>query len=86
MNTREYIELLAPAKNLEYGKAAFDYGADAIYIGGPSFGARANAGNSMSDIGELVRYAHRFDGEVFMAINTILYDHELEEADRKSVV
>lgn len=82
MNTREYIELLAPAKNLEYGKAAFDYGADAIYIGGPSFGARANAGNSMSDIGELVRYAHRFDGEVFMAINTILYDHELEEARR----
>ncbi|QZE13448.1 U32 family peptidase [Halosquirtibacter laminarini] len=82
MLIRDNIELLAPAKNLEYGKVAFDYGADAVYIGGPSFGARANAGNSISDIESLVRYAHRFDGDVFMALNTILFDHELEEAHR----
>ncbi|MDC1106895.1 U32 family peptidase [Prolixibacteraceae bacterium] len=82
MSKRDFIELLAPAKNLEYGVAAFDYGADAVYIGGPSFGARANAGNSIQDIESLVRYAHRYDGDVFMALNTILYDHELEEAHR----
>lgn len=74
------LELLAPAKNLEYGKTAINYGADAVYIGGPMFGARASAGNSMKDIGELVKYAHRYGAKVYMAINTILYDEELEQA------
>ena len=41
------IELLAPARNLACGKAAVDYGADAVYLGAPSFGARAAAGNSV---------------------------------------
>ena len=55
------IELLAPAKNADFGIAAIDHGADAVYIGGPSFGARANAGNAVADIARLANYAHRFN-------------------------
>ena len=55
------LELLAPAKNLLCGKAAIDHGADAVYIGAMRYGARAAAGNSVEDIGELCRYAHQFD-------------------------
>ncbi|MCC8088393.1 MAG: U32 family peptidase [Rikenellaceae bacterium] len=73
-------ELLAPAKNLEFGKTAVDYGADAVYIGAPMFSARCAAGNSMADIGELVKYAHRYGVKVYMAMNTVLYDDELEQA------
>ncbi len=76
----EPLELLAPAKNLEYGIAAFDHGADAVYIGGPAFGARAGAGNSIADIERLATYAHRFDARVLVALNTILTDEEIEEA------
>jgi len=54
------IELLSPAKDLETGIAAIDHGADAVYIGGPSFGARAAASNSIEDIEKLVTYAHQF--------------------------
>jgi 23S rRNA 5-hydroxycytidine C2501 synthase len=74
------IELLSPAKDLECGHAAIDTGADAIYIGGPSFGARAAAGNSIADIEELARYAHRFRAKVYLTLNTILYDDELDSA------
>lgn len=58
------------------------HGADAVYIGGPSFGARANAGNSVADIGRLADFAHRFNARVLVAINTILKDEELETARR----
>ncbi len=75
------IELLAPAKNLETGKAAINYGADAVYIGAPKFGARAAVGNSLEDIGELVKYAHQYWAKVFITMNTILYDNELKEAE-----
>lgn len=74
------IELLAPAKNLECAIAAIDSGADAVYIGGPSFGARVNAGNSLEDIKTLCDYAHLFGAKVHVTINTILTDAELKEA------
>lgn len=76
------VELLAPAKNLEIAIAAIDNGADAVYIGAPAFGARKAAGNSLEDIGRLVRYAHRFYCRVFVTLNTILYDEELPEAEK----
>lgn len=75
------IELLAPAKNLETGIAAINYGADAIYIGAPKFGARSAAGNSLEDIGKLIEYAHQYWAKVFITMNTILYDNELKEAE-----
>ena len=76
------IELLAPAKNLECGIAAVDHGADAVYIGADRFSARAAAGNSIDDIAALVRYAHRFRVKVFVAINTVLTDSQLPEAQQ----
>ena len=74
------IELLSPAKNLECGLAAINHGADAVYIGASQFGARAAAGNSIQDISELVRYAHRFRSKVLVALNTVLTDNQLEDA------
>ena len=73
------LELLAPAKNLECGKAAIDHGADAVYIGPPQFGARAAAGNSVDDIAELCRYAHVFNAKVYATVNTLLHDDELSQ-------
>ena len=73
------LELLAPAKNLTCGMAAIDHGADAVYIGAPSFGARAAAGNSIEDIQSLCSYAHRFGVKVYVTLNTIIYDEELEQ-------
>jgi putative protease len=75
---RKKIEILAPAKNLYQGMAAINAGADAVYIGAPLFGARTNATNSVEDITEMVKYAHLFKAKVFVTINTILYDNELE--------
>ena len=72
------LELLAPARNLECGMAAIDHGADAVYIGASRFGARAAAGNSVEDIERLCRYAHQFQARVYVTVNTILYDDELE--------
>ena len=74
------IELLSPAKNLEVGIAAINHGADAVYIGGPAFGAREKAGNSMADIEQLCRHAALFDAKVYVTLNTLLYDHEMEQA------
>lgn len=76
------LELLAPAKNIEFGKAAVDHGADALYIGPERFGARAAAGNSVADIAALCTYAHRYFARVYAAFNTLLFDHELEPARR----
>lgn len=76
------LELLAPAKDLPHGMTAIDYGADAVYIGAPKFGARAAVGNSMDDIRQLADYAHRFRARVFLALNTVLYDDELADAQR----
>ncbi|MDP8566712.1 peptidase U32 family protein [Methylophilus aquaticus] len=76
--TRKHLELLAPAKNADFGIEAINHGADAVYIGGPAFGARAKAPNTVQDIARLVRHAHRFHAEVFVALNTIFHDNELE--------
>lgn len=73
------VEILAPAKNLAQGIMAINAGADALYIGAEAFGARSNATNSVEDIEELVKYAHLFKAQVFVVINTILYENELEE-------
>ena len=79
-NKIKKLELLAPAKNLKVGIAAVNAGADAVYIGGPKFGARSAVGNSLEDIKELVKYAHQFSVKIYVTINTILYDKELDEA------
>ncbi|MFQ6334892.1 peptidase U32 family protein [Methylophilus sp. 3sh_L] len=76
--TRKHLELLAPAKNADFGIEAINHGADAVYIGGPAFGARAKAPNTVQDIARLVQHAHRFHAEVFVALNTIFHDNELE--------
>ena len=76
------IELLSPAKNAEIGIEAVNHGADAVYIGAPKFGARAAAGNTIADIETLATYAHRFRARVYVALNTILTDNELPEAER----
>lgn len=76
------IELLSPAKNLEVGIAAINHGADAVYIGGPSFGAREKVGNSMEDISKLCDYAALFGAKVYVTLNTLLFDKELEQARR----
>ena len=74
------IELLSPAKDAEVGIAAIHHGADAVYIGGPSFGAREKATNSITDIEHLCRHAARFDAKVYVTLNTLLYENELERA------
>ena len=79
---KKKIEILSPAKNLVQGMAAINAGADAVYIGAPQFGARSNATNSLEDIEELVKYAHLFKAHVFVVVNTILYDHELEDCKK----
>ncbi|MBP6520427.1 U32 family peptidase [Shewanella sp.] len=76
------LELLAPAKNADYGIEAIRHGADAVYIGGPAFGARATAGNSVEDIARLCTYAHQYHAQVFVALNTILMDNELADAEK----
>ena len=76
------LELLAPAKNLACGMAAVDHGADAVYIGAPRFGARSAAGNSLEDIQQLCAYARPFGVKVYVTLNTILYDDELEAVGR----
>ncbi len=78
-----HIELLAPARDLQVGIAAIDCGADAVYIAGPQFGARQAAGNEIDDIRRLCDHAHRFGVRIFVTLNTILYDDELEAAYRQ---
>jgi len=82
LRTTGSIELLAPARTADAGITAINYGADAVYIGAPKFGARAAVGNSIADIGRLISHAHLYHARVFIAFNTILFDDELEEAVR----
>ena len=76
------IELLSPAKDLNCGIEAINHGADAVYIGAPKFGARSAAGNSLDDIRELCEYAHLYGARIYVTLNTILKEDELEEAER----
>ena len=77
-----HLELLSPARDAGIAREAILHGADAVYIGGPGFGARHNASNSLSDIAGLVPFAHRYGAKVFVTLNTILHDDELEPAQR----
>ncbi len=77
------LELLAPARNAEIGIEAVNHGADAVYIGGPAFGARTAAANDVADIARLAAHAHRFNARIFATLNTILADSELEAARRQ---
>ena len=77
---RHPLELLSPARDAEIGREAVLHGADAVYIGGPSFGARSKAENSVADIAGLTSFAHRYGSRVFVTVNTILHDNELEPA------
>lgn len=77
---KNHLELLSPARDVAIAREAILHGADAIYIGGPSFGARHNACNEVSEIAELVEFARRYHARVFTTINTILHDNELEPA------
>ncbi len=77
---QHHLELLSPARDASIAREAILHGADAVYIGGPSFGARHNAENSVADIAELVKFAHLFHARVFVTLNTILHDDELEAA------
>ena len=79
MKTKK-IELLSPAKDVEVGMAAINHGADAVYIGGPDFGAREKASNSIEDIERLCRHAALYDAKVYVTLNTLLYDNELARA------
>ncbi|MFZ3388253.1 peptidase U32 family protein [Buttiauxella gaviniae] len=77
-----HLELLSPARDTSIAREAILHGADAVYIGGPGFGARHNAGNSLQDLAELVPFAHRYGAKIFVTLNTILHDNELEPARR----
>lgn len=76
------LELLSPAKNLECGIAAVSHGADAVYIGAERFGARSAAGNPLSDIAALCKYAHVYGAKVYVTVNTIIYDDELADTEK----
>ena len=76
------VELLAPAKNLECGIQAIIHGADAVYIGAPKYSARSAAGNTLEDIAQLVQFAHGYHARVFVALNTLLTDTQLAEAEQ----
>ena len=76
------IELLAPAKNAEIGIEAIKHGADAVYIGADKFSARQAAGNSVEDIAKLVSFAHQYGAKVYVAINTVLTDDQLSDAEK----
>ena len=77
------LELLSPAKTAEIGREAILHGADAVYIGGPAFGARHNASNPLEDIAALVEFAHRYRSRIFVTMNTIMHDSELELARKQ---
>ncbi|WP_069086506.1 peptidase U32 family protein [Pseudomonas sp. TCU-HL1] len=77
---KNQLELLSPARDVNIAREAILHGADAVYIGGPSFGARHNACNEVADIARLVEFAHQFHVRVFVTLNTILHDDELEPA------
>lgn len=75
-------ELLAPAGDLERLKWAIDYGADAVYFGGPGFGLRANAVNfTFEDIEEAVKYAHDRKKRVYVTVNIVLHDKEAADLE-----
>ncbi len=82
VNIPQPLELLAPARDAEVARQAILHGADAVYIGGPSHGARAAAANQMADIRQLTAFAHQYGAKVYLAVNTIYYDNEAKSVER----
>ncbi len=82
MSEASKIELLAPARTAEIGIAAVNHGADAVYIGAPKFGARKQAGNDLQSLEKLIKHAHFYRSKIYITLNTILFDNELEEAQK----
>lgn len=76
------IELLAPAKTADIGIEAIRHGADAVYIGAYAYGARASAGNSVEDIGQLVEFAHLYKAKVYVTVNTLVFEEEMQEVEK----
>lgn len=76
------LELLAPAQNADIGISAIKHGADAVYIGASSFGARKMASNNLDEIKRLIDFAHIYNAKIYITINTILSDKELIEAEK----
>lgn len=77
-----HLELLAPAANKHVAMQAILHGADAVYMGGPSHGARHNAANSIEDIRDTVEFAHRYRAKVYVTVNTIVYENELQAVEQ----
>ncbi len=76
------IELLAPARDANTAIEAIKHGADAVYMGASSHGARVAAGNSLEDIARVVEFAHQFNVKVYITVNTIIYNNELESVEK----
>lgn len=76
------LELLSPAKNAEIAREAILHGADAVYMGASSHGARANALNSIDDIRRTVDFAHTYRAKVYVTVNTLVYDKELRHVEK----
>ncbi len=76
------LELLAPAGKPEIAMQAILHGADAVYIGASSHGARRNASNSIDDIKQVVDFAHIFRARVYVTVNTIVYEDEIRQVER----
>lgn len=79
---RRSIELLAPAGTAEIAVEAVRHGADAVYIGPPSHGARHAVSNSIDDIRRVVEFAHLFDAKVYVTVNTLVFDSEIASVER----
>ena len=76
------VELLAPAGSLESLKWAILYGADAVYVGGPGFGLRANATNfTIDELKEAVEFAHQHQKKVYVTVNIVMHNQEVEKLD-----
>lgn len=76
------VELLAPAGSLESLKWAILYGADAVYVGGPSFGLRANALNfSLEELEEGIQFAHQKNKKVYVTVNIVMHEKETKELE-----
>ena len=76
------IELLSPAKNVHIGRQAILHGADAVYIGASSHGARVAAANSVNEIRELTAFAHLYGARIYVTVNTLVYDEELCDVEQ----
>lgn len=75
------LELLSPAQNAETAIEAIKHGADAVYMGGPSHGARKTASNTLDDIARVVDFAHQYRAKVYVTVNTIIYENEIKKVE-----